>query len=50
VAAVPKGLKVKHLDLNKRVACDLNKGVRAKSPPRNDVGMYVCVPSPDFIN
>ena len=38
VAAAPKGLKVKHLDLNKRGACDLNKGVRAKSPPSNGCG------------
>ena len=30
VAAAPKGLKVKHLDLN--------KGVRAKSPPSNGCG------------
>ena len=38
VAAAPEGLKVKHLDLNKRGACDLNKGVHVKSPPSNGCG------------
>ena len=38
VAAAPEGLKVKHRDLNKRGACDLNKGLRAKSPPSNRCG------------
>ena len=35
VVPAPEGLKVKYLDLNKRGACDLNKGMRAKSPPNN---------------
>ena len=47
VAAAPEGLKVKHLDLNKRGACDLNKGVRAKSTPSNGCGNgCACTVSP----
>jgi hypothetical protein len=39
LAAAPEGLKVKHLDLNKRGAFDLNKRLRAKYPPSNGCGI-----------